>query len=143
MPNRLKMIAMDGDDLSIVSAHCQDAVLRIAGLNFFKGERRFVVTMNRFVWETAVGGKAFERRQSVLHFERVTGVATKGMDMRRKDHVLELLAVTFTQGDAPAGTLELVFAGDATLRLEVECIEAKLTDLDAAWETPNQPAHKD
>ncbi len=142
MSDRLKLIAMDGDDLSIVSAHCQDAVLRVAGLNFFKAERRFVVTMNRFVWEKAEGGKVFERRQSVLHFERVTHVATKGIDMRRKENVLELLAVTFEQSDAPAGLVEIAFAGDATLRLQVECIEAKLTDLDAAWETSNQPAHE-
>lgn len=142
MPNRLKLIAMDAEDLSVVSAHCQDAVLKVAGLSWLAGERRFVVTMNRFVWEGAESAKTHERRQSVLHFERVAKVAFKGIDRRRKDTVLALLAITFSPSSEPAGTVELAFAGGPTLRLDVECVEAKLTDLAAAWETASRPAHE-
>ena len=143
MTGRLKLIAMDGEDLAVISAHCQDAVLKVGDLDFLPREKRFVVPMNRFVWE-AVGGKGntFERRKAVLHFERVTRVRMQGIDRRRKDTVLSLLAVTFAPADAPAGVLEIAFAGGATLQLEVECLEAQLGDLEAAWSTENLPRHE-
>lgn len=143
MTGRLKLIAMDGEDLAVISAHCQDAVLKVGDLDYLPREKRFVVPMNRFVWE-AVGGKenTFERRKAVLHFERVTRVRMQGIDRRRKDTVLSLLAVTFALSDAPAGVVEIAYAGGATLQLEVECLEAQLGDLEAAWSTENLPRHE-
>jgi Protein of unknown function (DUF2948) len=143
MTGRLKLIAMDGEDLAVISAHCQDAVLKVGDLDYLPREKRFVVPMNRFVWE-AVGGKenTFERRKAVLHFERVAKVRMQGIDRRRKDTVLSLLAVTFALSDAPAGVVEIAFAGGATLQLEAECLEAQLGDLEAAWSTENLPHHE-
>jgi hypothetical protein len=142
MSGRLKLIAMDGEDLAVISAHCQDAVLKVGDLDYLPRERRFIIAMNRFAWETVgEGGKAFERRKAVLHFERVGKVRVQGIDRRRKDMVLSLLSVTFKPGEAPAGLIELAFAGGATLHLEVECIEARLSDLEAAWSTSSLPRH--
>ena len=143
MSGRLKLIAMDAEDLAVISAHCQDAVLKVGDLEFFPREHRFVIAMNRFAWESiGEGGNAFERRQAVLHFERVRKVRIQGIDRRRKDTVLSLLAITFRPGDAPAGGMVIAFAGGATLDMEVECIEARLADLDAAWSTSNLPRHE-
>ena len=142
MTGRLKLIAMDAEDLSILSAHCQDAVLKTGDLVFLPREKRFALAMNRFVWEDAASRKgSFERRRSMLHFERVEAVRTLKIDRRRTDAVLELLAITFSVTADPAGTIELAFAGGATLQLDVECIEAQLTDTGAAWETSNLPGH--
>ena len=55
--------------------------------------------------------------------------------------MLELLALTFTITDDPAGTVELDFAGGGTVRLSVECLEARLQDLGAAWAAKATPAH--
>ena len=138
----IRMIAMDAEDLAVISAHCQDAVMKAADLEFLAGEKRFVLAMNRFVWEDAKSRKgAYQRRRSVLHFERVDKVSLLGIDRGKRDQVLDLLAITFVESEAPAGTIELAFAGGATLRLCVECIEAKLTDLGAAWETVSRPDH--
>lgn len=140
----LKLLALDEEDLRVVSAHLQDAVLKVGDIAYRPVEKRFVVTMNRFVWEKAGGGlrrRAFERRRSVLHFDRVLGVKAGGLDQRKKGEVLELLAIRFAPAREPTGTIELVFAGGAAIRLEVECIEAQLTDLGAAWETRAKPAH--
>ncbi len=143
MPARLKLIAMDGEDLAVVSAHCQDAVLKVGDLDYLPRESRFVIAMNRFVWEAVgSGGNSFERRKAVLHFERVTRVRLMGIDRRRKDLVLALLAITFVPSETPAGIVEIAFAGGATLQLEVECVEAQLADLDAAWSTDNLPRHE-
>jgi hypothetical protein len=143
MSGRLKLIAMDAEDLAVISAHCQDAVLKVGDLEYRPREHRFIIAMNRFAWEgVGEGGNAFERRQAVLHFERVGKVRVQGIDRRRKDAVLSLLAITFRPGDAPAGSVEIAFAGGATLEMEVECIEARLADLDAAWSTSNLPRHE-
>jgi hypothetical protein len=142
MPDRLKLIAMDSDDLAVISAHCQDAVLKAGAIKFHAREQRLILAMNRFVWERPGKGGKWERRQAVLHFDRVSKVLAKGVDRRNKDQVLELLAIAFVGAEAPAGHVELAFAGGATLRADVECLEARLSDLDAAWETGSRPAHE-
>jgi hypothetical protein len=140
----LKLAAMDAADLDIVSAHVQDAVLKIGDLQFHAGARRFVLAMNRLAWETVSGrlAKRAERRRSVLHFDRVLAVKLAGIDRSKPAEVLSLLAVRFKAGEPPAGIVELVFAGSATIRLEVECIEARLADLGAAWQASSLPAHR-
>lgn len=147
--DKLRLDAVDADDLAILSAHCQDAVTTPADIAFEPGARRFVVAMNRFVWEQAGAPPrlklfrrpAYERRRAVLHFERVVSAERSGMGGGRGT-VLALLAIRFAPADAPSGAIELVFAGGAAIRLGVECIEARLTDLDAAWTTPARPDHE-
>ena len=139
----LKLVALDEEDLAVISAHVQDAVMKVENLDFVRAAKQFVLTMNRFAWETASGGLRAnnERRQSVLSFARVLSVKTHRVDPK-KSNVLELLAIRFLAGEAPAGTIELDFAGNATIRLEVECIEARLTDTGGAWRASSRPAHK-
>lgn len=141
----LKLIALDADDLAIVSAHVQDAVAKVGDITFQPAHKRFVLPIHRFVWEVEAGPfrkPHNERRNSVLHFERVLAVRTAGIDQARKNEVLSLLAIQFQPGEAPAGAIDLIFAGDAALRLEVEVIEARLTDLGGAWEASSRPVHK-
>jgi hypothetical protein len=139
---RLKLIAMDSDDLAVISAHCQDAVMKAGDLQFLPAEKRFLLAMNRFAWEKAVTIQdSFERRKAMLHFERVENVKHQGFDLKNREMVLSLLAITFSPGSSPAGTIELAFAGGATVRLGVECIEAKLSDMAAAWQAGSMPDH--
>ena len=58
------------------------------------------------------------------------------------DAVLSLLAIIFTPNgaDDPAGTIELVFAGGGAIKLEVECIDAGLTDVSGDWAALDRPA---
>lgn len=142
----LKLVAMDAEDLAIVSACCQDGVLKVSDLEYLGRDKRFLLSLNRFVWEDADGKKSkknFERRRTVLHFERVNRVQLMGVDRSQLDMVLSLLAITFSEGEAPGGVIELVFAGDGAIKLEVECIEAQMSDLSAAWEAKSQPTHAD
>lgn len=142
--SQLKLVAFDEQDLGIVSAHVQDAVMKVADLTYLKAEGRFVVAMNRFVWENRPGffSRTHERRRSALHFEGVRGVRFSGFSPRKSDDVLSLLALRFEAAAAPSGVIELTFAGDAAIRLDVEYIEARLADLGAAWETASRPLHK-
>ena len=64
------------------------------------------------------------------------------MNPAGKDAVLNLLAVEFQETDAPAGVVTITFSGGATLRLEVECLEAELADLGPSWTTAACPVHE-
>lgn len=139
---RLKLIALDEEDLAVISAHVQDAVLKVGDLSYLPAERRFVAAMNRFIWENADGRRrTYERRRAVLSFDRVLGVKTSGIRRDRPEAVLELLAIEFSAGEAPAGSVTLIFAGGGAVRLDVECIETRMADLGAAWATATRPAH--
>ena len=140
----LKLIALDDQDLSIVSAHVQDAVMKVSDLEYLPAAKRFVLTMNRFVWEAKSGlfRQHNERRQSVLHFDRVLGVKTSGIARDKPAEVLSLLAISFIAISKPAGIVELVFSGGGTIMLDVECIEARLADVGGSWEATSRPVHR-
>jgi hypothetical protein len=140
----LKLAALDDEDLVVLSAHVQDAILRAGDLIWSPSKRRFALAMNRFAWETVKGGRRsrpYQRRRSAMHFDRVIAVKSTGIDRSVPNAILSLLAIEFTAGEAPAGEIRLLFAGGGEIRLSVECIEAQLADLGAAWQTKARPAH--
>ncbi len=142
---QLKLAALDAEDLKIISTYVQDAVMKIGDLTYRASEKLFLIELNRFVWENKSGflNRNNERRRSVLHFERVSGIRTTGFSRDDKDDILSLLAIRFEQAtDTPAGVIELTCSGGAAIRLDVDYVEARLTDLGAAWETQSRPAHK-
>lgn len=139
----LKLLALDRDDLSVLSAHVQDSVLKVADLGFAARTGVFTLAVNRFVWERAgEEARAFERRRALLSFKRVESVRSMGVDRANHDAVLALLAIRFTpKGEGPEGVIELLLAGGGTIALDVECIEAQLADTGGAWETTSRPQH--
>ena len=60
-----------------------------------------------------------ERCRAGLHFDNVTRVASTGFDRSNREGVLNLLSIAFHEGEAPAGTIELVFSGGAAIRLDL------------------------
>ena len=143
--DRLRLIALDSEDLAVLSAHVQDAVLKVGDLSWLPQEKRFVVAMNRFVWEKAQKGswlkRDYQRRRSCLHFDRVEAVRSTGIIRAATETVLELLAVRFEPRDGPSGDVLIDFAGGASIRLAVECLEVQLADLGPAWSTARAPRH--
>jgi hypothetical protein len=155
MPD-LKLIALDSEDLDVLSAHLQDAVIRVTDMAYLPSEKRFVAIANRFDWERALapgasknGGKAvgrYERRRAGLRFERVLTAKVQGLDLKDKKAALSLLAVTFTPRpgeETPDGDVTLTFSGGAAIRLGVECLEAELKDLGPVWAAKSSPEHPD
>ncbi len=145
----LRLIALEPEDLEVISAHTQDSILRPTDMAWLPKAGRFTMIINRFNWSGAneakkrSGRKPYERRRAALNFDRVTNV--QRMNIRQgEDNVLELLAVSFETGDqadGPEGTITLVFAGGGMIRLEVECVEAQIEDMGAAWGTKMRPDH--
>ena len=136
----LKLVALDPDDLAIVSAHLQDAIVRVGDLAFLPGERRFALVARRFDWE-ATPDEPPRRRLTGLHFERVLAARTRGIDRGNADAVLNLLAITFEETDSPSGTATLVFSEGAAIQLDLECIETQMKDLGPVWEAEGRPVH--
>jgi hypothetical protein len=141
----LKFVALDGEDLEVVSTHLQDAVVKSSEVLWRPQEHRLVLALNRFDWESAVqaGQPQYRRRRAALRFERVQTCKCRGVDPHQKDAVLNLLSVEFSPGSAPGGAVTLTFSGGAAIRLEVECLEAELADLGPTWTTATCPAHAD
>jgi hypothetical protein len=142
LDQQLKFVVLDEEDLEIVSAHLQDAVVKVADVLWRANEKRLVVALNRFDWEGVQTGKPeYRRRRSALRFERVLSCKCRDVNPAGKDAVLNLLAVEFAETDSPAGVVTLIFSGGAAVRLEVECLEAELADLGPSWTTGACPAH--
>ncbi len=138
----LRLIALDADDLAIVSAHLQDAVLKRRDMAWLPAERRFALAARRFDWQGAQAGHK-RRRLAALHFDRVTAARHSRIDPGASDTVLNLLAITFDETQAPAGDITLTFSDGAAIRLSVECIEAQMKDLGPVWEAVATPGHAD
>ncbi|MBI1866838.1 MAG: DUF2948 family protein [Methylocystis sp.] len=141
-PPGLRLHAMDAEDLALFSAHLQDALLRVGDLTFLPERRRFALVGSRFDWAAQADGRR-ERCCMGLHFEGVKRVRCRRVARERPDAILELLAMTFEPGgEPPEGVVHLIFAGGASILLEVECVEAQLCDLGPRWRVKACPSHK-
>jgi hypothetical protein len=129
---QLKLIALDPDDLAVISAHVQDARVRTSDIIWRQGEKRLVVGMDRLDWEQTLSGETSPRRLiAVLRFDRVLSCKSRNIDLAVSDAALELLGIEFHPGEAPGGSAMLLFNHGGTLRLDLECLECELTDLGA------------
>ncbi len=144
----LKLVALDKDDVAVISAHVQDALVKVGDVFWRPGEHRFVMALNRFdrmnvadIDGLTNNSPDYRRCRTALRFERVISCKYRDLDQASKDSRLNLLAVEFDERDAPAGTITLTFSGGSAIRLEVECLEAELADLGEVFSAGACPDH--
>jgi hypothetical protein len=138
----LKLVALDNDDIEVLSAHVQDSIVKIGDIMWRPAENRVLVVINRFDWEGAQSlCPPFRRRRAALRFDRVNAFKHRNIACTERDAMLNLLAVEFVPTDTPAGQVRLTFSGGGALRLDVECLECELVDLGPEWATAACPAH--
>jgi hypothetical protein len=140
MEKLLHLIAFDSEDLAILSAHLQDAQIRLGEMAYTPTIHKFALIAARFNWIGPCQGKG-ERLWTGLHFERVSKACVLGLDLKAPQTELNLLSMTFTPQDPPSGRIELTFSGGAAIRLEVECLEALMQDIGPSWQVDCQPSH--
>jgi len=127
-----RLIALDADDLAVISAHVQDATVQAADIIWRQAEKRLVVGMNRPDWEQTLKGQIEPRRLiAALRFDRVLSCKCRNIDLQAPDTTLELLGIEFYPSDPPGGSAVLMFGGGGALRLDVECLECELVDFGA------------
>jgi hypothetical protein len=137
----IKLAAADAQDLQILSARLQDAVVKLKNFVWLPRTRRFVAVVNRLQWES--GGKT--RVRSGLHFDGVLKVQSSQVKMGAGEAVVSILAINFTpnEGEDPGGMIEIVLAGGGALRLTVEYIDAGLADMSGPWAAICTPDHEE
>ncbi len=129
-PEQLRLVALDPDDLSVISAHVQDARVQASDIVWRQDAKRLVVGMNRLDWEqTLSGGTAPRRLIAALRFDRVLACKSRNIDLDAPDAVLELVGIEFHPAEPPGGSALLLFSHGGVLRLDIECLECELTDL--------------
>jgi DUF2948 family protein len=144
----LYLKALDAEDLQVLSALVQDAVLPMGEVRYDRSRRQFALLLNRFRWEDVPQAERrkrdFERVQSVLAIDDVMKVATSGIDPSDKDLVLSLLSVSFEPGKDGTGRVELTLAGDGAIALDVEAIDLTLKDVTRPYVAPSRhlPKHE-
>ena len=136
---RLKLRAEDAEDLAVISAVLQDALVPVGEMAYLPDERRFVLVANRFVWERKPrDGKHYERTLAGIAFDEVDAVKIRGFDRGHPDRILQILAV-----HPVPGAILFDFSGNDSLRLETGRILCHLEDLGEPWPTPWRPRHPD
>jgi hypothetical protein len=142
----LSLLAMDSEDLSIVSAHMQNAVVRVGEMIYIPSDQRFVLIGARYDWLSAQHN-APQRVRVGLHFDHVTRVTHIGVDQTQPQLALNLQSLLFKAVQAVAGDDEhitghilLAFEGGSTIRLDVECIEAQMRDIGPRWVSMHEPS---
>lgn len=133
----LRLLAEDGEDLAIISAALQDAILRPADIVWERRARTLTIQLSRFCWEC---GGTWVR--AAMQFGDVSAVKSRGLP-RLPDAALELLAIHFIDEEAPGGKAILMFAGGGDLRVDVECLDVVVADLSERWDARVAPTHLD
>jgi len=140
----LRLVALGAEDLQVISALVQDAVLPVTEMRWDRRGRRFALFLNRFRWEDRATadrmGRPYERVQSVLSVAGVSHVASQGFDRSDRDLVLSLLSIGFEPGEEGAGRVLMTLAGDGAVAVDVECLEVTLSDVTRPYAAPSGKA---
>lgn len=141
----LRLRAETAEDLSIISALLQDAVGKVANVHYAPRRRRFSLLLYRFRWEDKDRAererREYERVAAALTIDDVQRVRVAGLDPTERETVINILSLSHEAGEDGAAVLTLVCSGEATVRLEVECVNVGLVDLTRPWAAGGQPQH--
>ena len=131
--NRMKLNAIDTDELKIIATVLQDGLIEVSDVKYLPSIRTFIVMITRFMWEEKIVNKTNNRTKAVLVFEDVLAVHSRNIDQMNKTKVLELLTFNFYYNKSKNIEIELLFNNDATIKLETEVVQAKLEDQGESW----------
>ena len=140
-PKNLKLIARTVEDLRVVSAYLQDAIVNLNEIANLKKNKILLLQLNRFMWEDVEKGvfRKNKRVLSVLKFENVINAYSKNINQKNKERFLDFLAIESKCLSDKSYEIKLNFAGDILIKLNAEIIECFLEDLGESWETKNKP----
>jgi hypothetical protein len=149
---KLRLLAHDRDDISVLSALLQDAIIPGADMSFDRKLNEFVIVANRFCWELepltdvkSSDGKAIhERRLCGVRIARVRSVHHNHWPKTRQYRLFNLLAlglVDMAEHAKDGSVLQFEFSGGSSLRLNVDDVDIAFADLDVGHPTSLQPKH--
>ena len=140
----LKLLGRSVEDLKTISAYLQDSIIFQKDITFLKKNKIFLILTNRFMWEDAEKGlfRENKRIRCALRFDQVSNVICKNINQKKKNKVLELLAIKNLTIKDQSIEISLIFAGDSIITILAEEIEVLLDDLGEPWVVKKAPKHK-
>ena len=140
----LKLLASSEEDLKVISAHLQDAIVSVSDIASLKKNRIFLMQLNRFMWEDVEKGvfRKNKRIRTILKFENVISVFSKGINQKNKSRFLDFLAIENNLLADKTYEIKIIFSGEAIIRVNTEVIDVTLDDQGAPWESKTKPKHK-
>ena len=140
----LKLIARTEEDLRVLSAHLQDAIINVSEIANLEKNKIFLLQLNRFMWEDVEKGvfRKNKRIRSIIKFENVIKVYAKNINLSKKDKFLDFLTIETRKMPDNNYEMRIVCAGDSVIKVESEVIEVTLDDQGESWDTKNVPKHK-
>jgi len=140
----LKLLGRSIEDLKTISAYLQDSIIIQKDITFLKKNKIFLMLVSRFMWEDAEKGlfRENKRIRCALRFDQVSNVLCKNINQKKKNKVLELLAIKNISVKDQTSKISLIFAGDSIITILVEEIDVLLDDLGEPWIVKKAPKHK-
>ena len=140
----LKLFGRSIEDLKTISAYLQDSIIIQKDITFLKKNKIFLMLVSRFMWEDAEKGlfRENKRIRCALRFDQVSNVLCKNINQKKKNKVLELLAIKNISMKDQTSKISLIFAGDSIITILVEEIDVLLDDLGEPWIVKKAPKHK-
>ena len=143
--NRIRLMAREAQDLSVISALMQDAIGKTSEVGWLPDKRIFALMVNRFRWEDAdaakAEGRAYERVRAGLHVEDVSAAKFRGFNVAKGQEAFEILSITFKPGEDGTGHVVIDCAGGAGFELTVEALDVRMADMETVWRTQHLPDH--
>ncbi len=153
----MRLMAKDADDLGIIAACLQDALVPISEVQYLASEQRFIMLLNRFRWERHPASREgpqkrgddasfhdaddyFDTEQRIhcgLCIDKVSAVRSRGVDLKQRGKFLSLLTLQ-QDGDK----LNLIFSGGGIIQLTVTELSVFLKDMGEGWPTQWRPDHE-
>ena len=139
----LKLLATSDEDLRVVAAHLQDAIVSIQDIANLRKNRIFLIQLNRFMWEDVEKGvfRKSKRIRTVLKFDNVISISSKNIDTKKNKNFLDFLTVESNLLPDKSYEIKLIFSGDAVIKIKAEVIDVTLDDQGYSWESKTQPKH--
>ena len=140
----MRLIAKTEEDLKVVSAYLQDAIVNTSDIANLGQNKIFIMQLNRFMWEDVEQGifRQNKRIRTILKFENVIKVLSKNINRTKKDKFLDFLTIETIKMPDNNYEMKIVFAGDLIIKVVSEVIEVTLDDQGKSWNTKNIPKHK-
>tara|TARA_B110000438_G_scaffold298524_1_gene346948 strand:- start:52 stop:501 length:450 start_codon:yes stop_codon:yes gene_type:complete len=142
--NNLKLVGKNIEDIQVISAYCQDSLVRVKDIVFLKQNKTFVMIINRFMWEDFEKGAFRENKRikCAIKFDAVLKVKSKKINQKNKDILLECLAIKCRAIANENYETNIYFAGGSIITLVLELVEVVMHDLGSSWNVKHFPKHK-
>jgi hypothetical protein len=139
----LKLLATSDEDLRVIAAHLQDAIVTVKDIVNLKKNRIFLIQLNRFMWEDVEKGvfRKNKRIRTILKFDNIISVLSKNISTKKGKNFLDFLTIESKLLPDKSYEIKLIFSGDSVIKIKAEVIDVTLDDQGSPWETKTQPKH--